>query len=310
MQKVGFIGLGNMGRGMAARLVQAGHDTVVHDVRDELRGQFESRGAAWAGSAQEVGDVAEMVAISLPTPRVVEQVLLGDGGLIKGRAVRIVVDTSTTGPEVSRRAAQRLGERGIKLVDAPVSGGMTGAEEGTLSIMASGDRQAFDAVSPLLSSIGRHIFYLGPDAGQGQMMKIINNTMCAVATLASFEGLVLGSRAGIDAQTMLEILNVSSGRSFATEVKIPQCVVQRNFPQRFTTDLLHKDVKLCIDEAQRLGVPMWVSDSARQMLSFAIGQGDGPVDYANIIKRYEAWAKVQFGGDTRAQAGTVKGESA
>lgn len=295
MQTVGFIGLGNMGRHMATRLLQAGHEVVVHDIRDDVRAQFEARGAVWTDSVRQLADRASVVIVSLPMPHVVEEVLAGEGGAIVGQAVRIVVDTSTTGPLVSQRVAQKLQARGISLLDAPVSGGTTGAEEGSLSIMASGDRQAFDQVSPLLRVIGRHVFYLGPEAGQGQMMKIINNTMCAVATLASFEGLVLGSRAGIDAKTMLDIINVSSGRSFATEVKIPQCVLQRNFPQRFTTDLLHKDVKLCVDEAERLGVPMWVSQSAREMLAFAIGQGDGAVDYGNVIKRYEAWAGAQFG---------------
>jgi 3-hydroxyisobutyrate dehydrogenase len=126
-------------------------------------------------------------------------------------------------------------------------------------------------------------------------MKIVNNTLCAVSIVASCETLVYGAKAGLDPQTMLDVINVSSGRSFATQEKIPQCIVNREFPTRFTTDLLHKDIKLCMEEAEKLGVPMTVSPAARQFLAFAISQGDGPRDYANIIRHIEGWAGQEFG---------------
>ncbi|WP_454689133.1 NAD(P)-dependent oxidoreductase [Achromobacter aloeverae] len=299
MEKTGFIGLGNMGRHMARRLAQAGHEVLVFDIRDDQRKALESHGASWAESVRAVADAAEVVVVSLPTPAIVEQVLTGDDGVAAGKAARLVVDTSTTGPSTSRRIAEKLLAGGMRLVDAPVSGGTGGAEEGTLTVMASGQADAYERARPLLQVIGKNIFYLGEEAGQGQMMKIINNTLCAAATLASFEGLVLGSKAGLDAKTMLDIINVSSGRSFATEVKIPQCILHRDFPMRFTTDLLHKDVKLCLDEGARMGVPMWVSDMARQMLSFAIGQGKGADDYARVIQLYETWGQTQFGSADR-----------
>jgi 3-hydroxyisobutyrate dehydrogenase len=116
--------------------------------------------------------------------------------------------------------------------------------------------------------------------------------------VASCETLVYGAKAGLDAKTMLDVINVSSGRSFITQEKMPQCVLTREFPTRFTTDLLHKDIKLCVEEAEKLGVPMTVSPAARQFLSFAIGQGDGPKDYANIIKHIEGWAGAEFGSAT------------
>ncbi|AWP73817.1 NAD(P)-dependent oxidoreductase [Bordetella bronchiseptica] len=301
VDKIGFIGLGNMGAHMARRLCEAGYAPAVFDVDASRRAAFEAIGASWADSPQAMADQVSTVVVSLPTPAVVEEVLTGAQGLIHGKAVKFIVDTSTTGPEVSKRAAERLAGRAIQLVDAPVSGGTSGAADGSLSIMVSGAPQAYETVSGILRVIGRNLFYLGEEPGQGQLMKVINNTICAAATLASFEGLVLGSRAGIDARVMLDIINVSSGRNFSTEVKIPQCVVDRNFPLRFTTALLHKDVKLCLDEAARQGVPMWVSDAARQMLQFAISQGDGPVDYGNVIKRYEAWAGTQFGSEPQPQ---------
>lgn len=295
MSGLGVIGLGTMGWHMARRLAEAGYAPLVHDLVDDRRGQLESAGARWASSVREIADAATIVLVSLPTPAVVEQVLVGPDGLVSGGALGVVIDTSTTGPEVSRRCAAALAGRGIDLVDAPVSGGPSGADSGSLSIMASGRPEALARVMPVLEVVGARIFRLGPEPGQGQMMKVINNTICAAAALASFEGLVLGARAGLDAETMLAVLNASSGRNFATEVKVPECILHRNFPQRFSTALLHKDVSLCLEEAARLGVPTWVGDAARQMLSFAVGQGGGAMDYGHLIRHYESWAGAQFG---------------
>jgi 3-hydroxyisobutyrate dehydrogenase len=302
--RIGFIGLGRMGRPMATRLLAAGHQVLVHDVTPAAVEALAAQGAARAASAAEVANEVETVLVSLPTPSVVEQVLTGPDGLACGAKVRTVVDLSTTGPTVSARAAGVLGERGISLVDAPVSGGTPGAEAGTLAIMASGEAAAFAAVKPLLQAIGSNIFYLGPAPGQGQTMKIVNNMLCAAAAMSAMEALVLGAKAGLEAQTMLDVINVSSGRSFATEVKIPQCIADRSFPLRFSTELLHKDVSLCIQEAERLGVPMWVNQMVRQFLQFGLSQGLGQKDYAEMIKLIEGWAGAEFGGRPQ-QEGTA-----
>lgn len=295
MTRTGVIGLGTMGRHMARRLAEAGFAPAVHDLVQSQRALLESAGASWCDSVRDVADAADIIVLSLPDPAAVERVLTGPGGLVEAGAGRIVIDTSTTGPDVSRRCADTLLARGIDLVDAPVSGGPTGAEDGTLTVMASGQPLALQRAMPVLTVIGRRIFNLGSEAGSGQMMKIINNTICATTALATFEGLVLGSRAGLDARAMLDVLNASSGRSFSTEVKVPECILHRNFPQRFSIDLLHKDMKLCLDAAERMGASMSVSESARKMLSFAIGDGDGALDYGHIIKRYESLAGARFG---------------
>jgi len=226
---------------------------------------------------------------------VVAQVAAGPGGVIEGSGVRIVVDLSTTGPTVTDEVARQLECKGIRFVGAPVSGGTVAAERGALTIMAAGPREAYDEVEPVLRAIGKSLFYLGAGPGMGQTMKIINNTLCAVGMVASCEALVFGAKSGLDAKTMLDILNVSSGRSFATLEKIPQCILQRDFPMRFTTELIHKDVKLCMEEAEKLGVTMWVGPAARAFLAFSISQGDGPKDYAHTIEHFEQWAGVQFG---------------
>jgi 3-hydroxyisobutyrate dehydrogenase len=296
--RIGFIGLGNMGRHMATRLLRAGHTLVVRDVSEKAATPLMDLGAAWADSARDVASKAEFVFLSLPTPAVVEQVVLGDDGVMAGTA-RAIVDLSTTGPSVTQHLAAKLAERRVTMIDAPVSGGTTGAEAGTLSVMVSGDRAVFSEVEPALKVIGSNIFYLGATPGQGQLMKLINNMLCAAASLATFEGLVLGAKGGLDAKTMLDVINVSSGRSFATEVKVPQCVLNRNFPMRFSTELLRKDVKLCVDEAERMSVPMWMGQNVLQFLTFAMTQGMGAVDYGNIIKIIEGWSGATFGAASK-----------
>jgi 3-hydroxyisobutyrate dehydrogenase len=293
--RLGLIGLGNMGLHFGTRLLRAGHEVVVFDLDQDPMNRLHRDGAIVAESVRDLAAQVPIVFLSLPTPEIVAKVATGADGVITETDTRIVVDLSTTGPTATRLVADRLDAVGKLLLGAPVSGGTVAAENGTLTVMAGGPRSAFDEVEPVLAAIGRSIFYLGIDPALGQTMKIINNTLCAISTLASFELLVFGTKAGLNAKTMLEIINVSSGRSFATQEKIPQCVLNRNFPMRFTTDLIHKDVKLCIEEAERMGAPLWLSPAAKQILAFAISQGDGPRDYAHVIEHFERWSNAQFG---------------
>lgn len=289
-----------MGRPMARLLLGAGHEVVVFDVQQDALEALVADGAARASSLEELSDQVEIVCISLPTPDIVEKVLLGEGGLGGGK-VRIIVDFSTTGPSVAQRIAAQLAAKGIQLVDAPVSGGTTGAEAGTLAVMLSGDETAYAEVRPVLEAVGKNLFYLGPKPGAAHLMKLINNTIMATTTMASFEGLVLGSKAGLDAQTMLDVIKVSSGQSFAISNKIQQCVVDRSFPHRFATALLDKDVRLCLSEGERLGVTMPVSQQARQFIAFGLSQGYADLDFGHLIKILEGWAGTQFGTETQQE---------
>lgn len=291
--KLGLIGVGNIGMHFAHRLVAAGHEVVVYDRSPAAVDRTVSRGAKAASSNHDLAAQVEVVLLSLPTPGVVLQV----AGEISqpGSKVRLVVDLSTTGPSMTHQVAELLKGRGIQLVGAPVSGGTANAEKGALAVMTGGPRAAYDEAEPLLRVIGKNIFYLGADPSLGQTMKIINNTLYATSMIASCEALVYGVKAGLDARTMLDVLNASSGRSFATLERIPQCALDRSFPVRFTTELLHKDVKMCLDEAEKLGVPMQVNPVARQFLAFAISQGDGDKDNVYPIRHIEGWAGVQFG---------------
>lgn len=292
--KIGLIGVGNIGFHFATRLLDAGHELLIHDRNASALDRLKPKGAIVVDSARELASRVEIVLLCLPMPRIVAEVA---AEIAQGESVKLVVDLSTTGPSVTQEVDALLKQHGIALIGAPVSGGTVAAEKGTLSVMPAGPLDAFKTVEPLLKVIGKNIFYLGVDSSLGQTMKIINNTLYATSLVASSEALVYGVKAGLDPKTMLDVLNVSSGRSFATLERIPQCVLDRSFPLRFTTTLLHKDVKMCMDEAERLGVPMQVNPVARQFLAFAISQGLGERDNAEIIRPIEDWSGAQFGTD-------------
>lgn len=290
--KLGLIGVGNIGQHFANRLLAAGHELIVHDRSREAQERIVARGAKGANSVEELAEQTPIVLLCLPMPAAVAEV---SAQVAKVKGVRILLDLSTTGPSVTKTVNALLQEQGIAMVGSPVSGGTVAAEKGTLAVMAAGPKDAFDEIEPILHVIGKNVFYLGADPSLGQTTKIINNTLYATSMVASCEALVYGVKAGLDPQTLLDVINVSSGRSFATLERIPQCVLDRSFPVRFTTELLHKDVKMCIDEAEKLGVPMSVNPAARQFLAFAISQGDGQRDNVYPIRHIEQWAGVEFG---------------
>ncbi|MDD3797562.1 MAG: NAD(P)-dependent oxidoreductase [Novosphingobium sp.] len=293
---VGLIGLGNIGYHFAVRLLDAGHDLVVFDLDKEAMERVVALGARWANDAKDVASQAEIVLLSLPMPQIARDVATGAGQVIDGAAVRIVLDLSTTGPAVTREIAAALADRGIGFVSAPVSGSTVAAQAGTLTVMAAGEKAAFDEVKPLMEAIGRNVFYIGADASAGQTMKLINNTLYTASMIATCEAFVYGVKAGLDFQTILDVLNVSSGRSFASMERIPGSVLDRSFPLRFTTNLLNKDVKMLVEDAERLGVPMTVNPVAREYLDFAVSQGLGEKDNVELIKLIEKAAGVTVGG--------------
>lgn len=290
--KVGLIGVGNIGQHFATRILAAGHELVVFDLNQEALTRFKALGAEVAESAADLACRVTDVYLCLPVPAAVKSVATD---VATGSAVKLLVDLSTTGPSVTKEVHETLSRQSITFVSAPVSGGTVAAQHGTLAVMAAGDAQGFKAAEPILNIIGKSIFFLGEDPSLGQTMKIINNTLYATSMLASCEALIYGVKAGLDSKTMLDVLNVSSGRSFATLERIPQCALDRSFPVRFTTELLHKDIKMCLDEAEKIGAPMFINQNARQFLAFAMTQGDGPKDNLYPMRHFEEWAGVQFG---------------
>ena len=293
---LGFIGLGQMGSRMAARLASASSAALsVFDVDKAAVSRLSGMGATAMASPRAIGDTCEVVLCSLPRPEIVERVLLGEGGVAQGNAVKVVVDLSTTGSVVSEGVGAVLAGRGITLVDAPVSGGVGAAEAGTLTLMVAGDPQARTRVDAVLRHLGSNIFVIGDAPGLGQKMKLINNMLCTANAVATFEALVTGVKGGLDAQTMLDVINVSSGRSFISTDKVPQCVMPRSFPPRFATELLLKDMKLGVDEALANGAPLWMMTAALEFMATAIDETGPSADYATLIRYFERRAGVEVG---------------
>jgi 3-hydroxyisobutyrate dehydrogenase-like beta-hydroxyacid dehydrogenase len=263
---LGFIGLGRMGGPMAGRLLAAGYAVTVHDRDAAAVDRMVAAGAVRAESPAAVASAAPIVFASLPTPAVVLEVLEGANGVRNGAALRTFVDLSTSGPTAAVRIDECLSERGIRSFDAPVSGGIAGARAGTLAIMVSGPRTAFHEVESLLRVLGR-VFYVGERPGLGQTLKLANNLMSQTAISITAEALAFGVKAGLDPQLMLDVINVSSGRNTASADKFPKHVLTRGFDFGFSAGLALKDVRMCLEEAAALGVPMTVGREVCELLA-------------------------------------------
>jgi 3-hydroxyisobutyrate dehydrogenase-like beta-hydroxyacid dehydrogenase len=290
---LGFIGLGMMGGPMALNLLKSGYDLALLDTSEAALAPVLEAGGRRCANPAEVASQAETVLVSLPTPDVVRTVALGADGLVEGTAIKTYVDLSTTGPIMAQTVAEGLNAKGIQCLDAPVSGGERGAGAGTLAIMVSGPKAAYEALLPVLETIGRKLFYVGAGAGMGQTVKVANNYLSATNTLAASEALVMGVKAGIDPDTMLDVINASSGRSRATEDNYPRYVLPRDFTTGFKQRLLHKDVRLCMEEAAALDVPMWLGNTVLQFLTYALSQGTGDEVSISLVKHVERWAGVE-----------------
>jgi 3-hydroxyisobutyrate dehydrogenase-like beta-hydroxyacid dehydrogenase len=289
---IGFIGLGNMGFHMARRLVEAGHRVVVFDTRREPIERLVALGAEAAGSVREVADRVETVMASLPTPDIVLAVAAGKGGLIEGNRVRRFVDLSTTGAVMANRIFETLGERDIVQIDSPVSGGVGGAEKGTLAVMVSGPRAEVAAIEPALAAIGK-VFFIGERPGAGQTMKLCNNFLSATAMAATSEAMVMGVKAGLDPRIMLDVINAGSGRNTATEDKFPKRVLPGTFNLGFTSGLMMKDVGLALSEAKALGVPMDIAEAVARALKLACEEIGADKDVTTVVQPIERRAGVE-----------------
>ncbi|MDH5411930.1 MAG: NAD(P)-dependent oxidoreductase [Alphaproteobacteria bacterium] len=294
-QLYGFVGLGQMGGPMSKRLVDAGHRLCVYDTDPATMQTLTSLGAIAAGSAREVADSAEIVFTSLPTPPVVRAVALGEGGLIEGARIRAMVDLSTTGTVVAREVAARLSEKNIVWADAPVSGGVKGAIAGTLAVMLSCPRATFDEIADLLEIFGK-VFHVGEEAGMGQIAKLGNNMLSAAALTLSSEVLAMGVKAGLDPKIMVDIINAGTGRNSATQDKFPRNILPGTFDAGFATGLAYKDVRLCVDESEALGVPMVAGAVIREMMAITNAKYGGDSDFTSVAKLLEEWAGVKIRG--------------
>jgi 3-hydroxyisobutyrate dehydrogenase-like beta-hydroxyacid dehydrogenase len=291
---LGFVGVGRMGSQMVPRLLAKGYRVAVFDVSRAAVDQAKAAGAEPCASAKDVADAAGTVLLSLPTPDIVRAVALGKDGVGEGKKVERVVDLSTIGPRTATAVAEGLAKAAIAYLDAPVSGGVAGARDGTLAVMASGPPDHFALVEPVLAVLGK-VFHVGDGAGQGQTMKLANNLLAAAALAVSSEAIVMGVKAGLDPKLMCEVINAGSGRNSATQDKFPRAILPRTFDFGFATALSFKDVGLCVDEAEALGVPMVVGSAVRQLLAVTNARFPGS-DFTSICKVVEEWAGTEVRG--------------
>jgi hypothetical protein len=290
--EIGFIGLGTMGFHMSRRLIEAGHALIVHDTRPDAVDRLTKLGASAAASPRDVADRAETVMASLPSIEAVFSVAAGKNGVIEGRKVRRFVDLSTTGARMAVRVAHALAPKNVVQIDSPVSGGPGGAEKGTLAVMVSGPASDIELLRPALSVIGK-VFVVGDRPGMGQTMKLANNLLSAAAMAATSEAMVMGVKAGLDPAVMIDVINAGSGRNSASQDKFPRAILPRTFDYGFTNGLMYKDLRLCLDEAEGMGVPMWVGGMVRQMFQLATTLYGADADFTSIVKCVEQWAGVE-----------------
>jgi 3-hydroxyisobutyrate dehydrogenase-like beta-hydroxyacid dehydrogenase len=292
--EIGFIGLGNMGFPMARRLIQGNHRVVAFDTRSEALDRAVALGAHAASSPKEVADRAETVLASLPSPTASLEVATGRTAVIEGSRVKRYVDLSTIGSRTAVQIHDRLAERNIVAIDSPVSGGVSGAEQGTLAVMVSGPRNEFDVIRTALEALGR-LFYIGEKPGSAQTMKLANNILAANVLVATSEVVVMGVKSGLDPAVMIEVLNAGSGGTSASRDKFPRAILPRTFDYGFATGLMVKDVRLYIDEAKALGVPVDVAETIGRLWEIA-ARDEGPdSDFTTVIKPFEKAADVIVG---------------
>jgi len=291
---IGFIGLGNMGAPMARRLIEAGHRLVVYDTRNDAVAPFVALGAQLASSPADVADRVETVLASLPEPPVVAKVATGEGGVIEGKRVKRFVDLSTTGAQVAAEIAAALAKKNIAQVDSPVSGGVAGAQKGTLAVMVSGPPEHIDAVKNALAVFGK-VFVIGHRAGMGQTMKLANNFLSATAMAATSEAVVMGVKAGLDPAVMIDVINAGSGRNTASTDKFPKAILPRSFNLGFATALMLKDVRLALAEAKALDAPHEIMSAVVGAWEAANSEIGGNADFTTVIQPIERRAGVVVG---------------
>lgn len=293
-QNIGFIGVGRMGARMVARLIKAGYALTIYDTNGSAMAPLVAQGAKAADSPAAAASAAEIVLASVPTPPIVQAVALGPQGVIEGSRAKIFIDVSTTGATVAQLVAEGLAKKGIVAVDAPVSGGIAGAEKGTLAVMLSCPEKTLPTVKPVLEVLGK-IFVVGTQPGQGQTMKLLNNLLSASAMAITSEAVAMGVKAGLDPSLIIDVFNAGTARNSATQDKVKQHVISRSFSYGFGLALLNKDLRLCMAEADALGVPMVVGSAVRQLLSISTAAEGTEADMTAIAKTVEAWAGVQIG---------------
>ncbi|WPZ33998.1 NAD(P)-dependent oxidoreductase [Thalassobaculum sp. OXR-137] len=286
--RIGFLGIGNMGRPMAGKLLDAGHELWVYDIRDEAMQPLLERQARKAASPRDLADACETVVVSLPTLAIFRQAL---DELLTGEALKTVVNTCTVGGPFVAEVERLCAARGVTVIDAPISGGPAGATAGTLAVMVSGDPQTVESLQPVFRAWGPTVVVAGETVGAAQTMKLTNNILFAVGLVATSEAMTMAEKGGIAPETMLQVLNNGTGRNFSTAHVFPANIVPGTFDFGATLEILMKDVDLAIEQGEALGVPMWVCQAARLVMLHGTFQGRSAQDLSRIVEIVREGAK-------------------
>jgi 3-hydroxyisobutyrate dehydrogenase len=289
-QTIAFIGLGNMGLPMAANLARAAHRVTAFDLSADAVAKARAQGLQVAASAAEAVEGADVVVSMLPASKHVESLFLGaDGLLVRLASGSLVIDCSTIAPAAAKKVAREAAARGLSMIDAPVSGGTAGATAGTLTFIVGGDAAALERARPVLQAMGRNIFHMG-DAGAGQVAKLCNNMALGVIMAVTGEALALGVAHGLDARALSQMMAVSTGRSWATEVCNPWPGVLENAPASrgysggFGSDLMLKDMGLAVEAAMGIGATIPLGELARNLYAMNRQAGRGGLDFSSVVK--------------------------
>src|SRR5437016_12127616 len=292
-RRVGFIGLGKMGAPMARRLLAAGYRVVAHDIRPEAVAEARDAGADSGDSPAAIAPLVDAVITMLPDARAVERAVYGEGGLGEALAAgQVLLEMTSSQPGTTRRVAADLGRRGVRVLDCPVSGGVRGAAEGTLCIMAGGPAGVLEACRPILECFGE-VVHVGDAPGDGDAAKTINNLLSATAIWSVVEAYVLGARAGLSPDRLFAAVNRSTGRSYTTETKVSRYFLARRFDAGFTVGQYVKDLNICLDLADELGVPMLQGSMVRQAWTVAARAHMVDLDRTELLRPMERWAGLE-----------------
>lgn len=298
--RLGLVGLGNIGEPVCRQLLGADYEVLVHDADPDAASKLGDTSAEPAENLRTLASEADVVLLSLPNSDIVEEVVLGDGGLLEGLAAgKVLIDTSSSKPSSTRSIAVKLAEGGVEMLDAPVSGGVLRAREGKLSVMVGGKREVFERHEGIFEAFGEKVFYVGGH-GAGHLVKALNNLLSATTLASACEAALLAEKAGIASETFVEVINASNGRSYSTEVKFPNYVLDRSFDDGFALALMDKDVGIALEAAAEMDFPMRVGRVVRELWQTAADEGYGPEGHTSIFAFLEDMARENGAEDETA----------
>lgn len=300
MEKIGFIGVGKMGRPMALRLAAKGYNVQAYDIRPEAAQGLEGTRIIWAQSLHQLAQNSNIIITMVFSGEQVQQTLIGLNGILPAMAPdTVILEMTSSNPVITLELGKQCAEKKVHLIDAPVSGGVEAAEKGTLTIMLGGEEKLIDRVKPILMVMGERLIHVGP-LGSGHAMKVMNNFISATTMAATAEVVAVARKAGIPAERVLEVLQTSTGTSDAATRKFPRYIL----PDQeigFTIEIMHKDVKTYLQFAEKIGIPTFVSSAVFQIWNLHMIEGRGQRDAIHFVEPFERWCGSIIRGLTKEQ---------